>query len=307
MQAGIDYFKCSLNELDMLVENRAQKIFVAYPLLPHSLCKIDKILETHPDIEIHIQVGHEKHIDYLEQIAPEREWQIYIDLDVGMHRTGTSPEQAIELWKRIHANGWSFLGLHGYDGHNHTGDPEEKQKIAQNAMAVLFHCVHLFESQGANVKNAVIGGSPGFLADFEILDQKSPKFNFFLSPGTWIYHDSDSIETMDIPFNVAALILCRVIDRPNAFSLTLNLGHKRWSIDQGVPEHHSLAGGLIKSWSEEHTVMVFNEETTAEIGDYVLIAPRHVCSTVNLWETFTLVDEHGQIENKRINIDARNR
>lgn len=307
MDAGIEYFKSSLNELDMLVKNGAKKIFVAYPLLPHSIKKITTYLETYPETEIHIQVGHEKHIDYLEQIAPDRNWQIYIDLDVGMHRTGAGSQQALELWKRVKTNGWSFLGIHGYDGHNHTGDETEKQKIAQEAMAALFHAVQLFESQGAHVENVVVGGSPGFLADLKILLNKSPKFNFFLSPGTWIYHDSDSMETMDIPFNVAAMILCQVIDRPNAHTLTLNLGYKRWSIDQGIPEHHSLAGGLIKSWSEEHTMMVFNEETKTEIGEYILIAPRHVCSTVNLWETFTLVDEQGHIENKRINIDARNR
>ena len=41
--------------------------------------------------------------------------------------------------------------------------------------------------------------------------------------------------------------------------------------------------------SEENTA----EQIPVEIGDYLLIAPRHVCSTVNLWEQFTVIGPDG--------------
>ena len=31
------------------------------------------------------------------------------------------------------------------------------------------------------------------------------------------------------------------------------------------------------------------------IGDYVLLAPRHACSTVNLYEHFILIGDNGEI------------
>jgi len=43
------------------------------------------------------------------------------------------------------------------------------------------------------------------------------------------------------------------------------------------------------------------------IGDYVLVAPRHVCSTVNLWEYFALIDERGEVEIAASPIEGRNR
>ena len=47
--------------------------------------------------------------------------------------------------------------------------------------------------------------------------------------------------------------------------------------------------------------------TEVHIGDYVLITPRHVCSTVNLWEYFTIIGTDGDIEQKDCPIEARNR
>jgi len=59
------------------------------------------------------------------------------------------------------------------------------------------------------------------------------------------------------------------------------------------------------SWSEEHTVV--STAGSLEISDYVLFAPKHVCSTVNLWENMTVVDPTGKIIERAIPIDARNR
>jgi D-serine deaminase-like pyridoxal phosphate-dependent protein len=60
-------------------------------------------------------------------------------------------------------------------------------------------------------------------------------------------------------------------------------------------------------WSEEHTMVTFPAGENLEIGDYVLISPRHVCSTVNLWESFTVLGPDGEIEVKNCPIEGRNR
>ena len=43
------------------------------------------------------------------------------------------------------------------------------------------------------------------------------------------------------------------------------------------------------SASEEHTVLRCVDPREVSFGDPILLAPRHVCSTVNLWESFTLI------------------
>lgn len=94
---------------------------------------------------------------------------------------------------------------------------------------------------------------------------------------------------------------------PSHETATLNLGHKRWAADQGPVEVFSVSGMKALSWSEEHTVVSFPKNEKLAIGDYVLIAPRHVCSTVNLWEYFTVISPDGSIEIKSCPIEGRNR
>jgi D-serine deaminase-like pyridoxal phosphate-dependent protein len=89
--------------------------------------------------------------------------------------------------------------------------------------------------------------------------------------------------------------------------ITLNLGHKRWAAERGPVQLFSRAQLKVVSYSEEHTVLEHPAEEKFEVGDYVLIAPRHVCPTVNLYEDFTLMGTHGQIEIASSPVDGRNR
>ena len=59
--------------------------------------------------------------------------------------------------------------------------------------------------------------------------------------------------------------------------------------------------------SEEHTVLRQTGGPDLRIGDPVLIAPRHVCPTVNAWESFTVVREDGSVEATAVPVSGRNR
>jgi len=131
--------------------------------------------------------------------------------------------------------------------------------------------------------------------------------DIILSPGTWVFFDTMDHEIIPNTFDVATLILAQVMDRPDPKTATLNLGYKRWAVDQGKIEGFSIEGMEALGWSEEHTVVSVPQGTEVHIGDYVLIAPRHVCSTVNLWEYFTIIGPDGDIEHKDCSIEARNR
>ena len=108
-------------------------------------------------------------------------------------------------------------------------------------------------------------------------------------------------------FRLAALVLARVMDRPTPQKITLDLGHKRWAIDQGHVHLFSTPGLEVVKVSEEHTVLEHDGSCPLRIGDPVLIAPRHVCATVNLWEEFHLVDGTGKLHSDRLAVTARNR
>jgi D-serine deaminase-like pyridoxal phosphate-dependent protein len=167
--------------------------------------------------------------------------------------------------------------------------------------------ISLFAHQGVAVPRIVTGGTPGFLPDFDYLAAHQLDAELWLSPGTWVLFDTSCGRKMPDTFAPAALILTQVIDKTAPLLRTLNLGHKRWAVDQGAVEEFSHTGVQALRWSEEHTVIEIDGTMQLEIGDYLAIVPKHICPTVNLYEHFTLVGSDGEVLQEICPIEARNR
>jgi|SaaInl4_150m_RNA_FD_contig_41_1588432_length_1620_multi_3_in_0_out_0_1 D-serine deaminase-like pyridoxal phosphate-dependent protein len=310
MAAGFTSFKTSPNEVDMLVEAGVRRMFIAYPLVLKEAFRIARIAKEHPEIEIIVQAARPVHADYLNQAAEkfDIQWRYFIDLDVGMHRTGIEPGTAFDLYKSIADNNrLMFCGLHAYDGHNVSPDIEKRRETTRASVDLLIPLIAQFKKDNIAVPKLMMGGTPSFLTDHENLSRLTLDTEVILSPGTWVYFDTMDHAIIPDTFEPAAMIFAQIMDRPDAATAVLNLGYKRWAIDQGAIEAFSIPGMKALGWSEEHTVVSVPEGASVEIGDYLLIVPRHVCSTVNLWEHFTIIGPDGEIEIEDCPIEARNR
>jgi len=310
MDAGIHSFKASPNEVDMLVRAGAKGIFIAYPLLRHNAHRFSLLAASHRETTFYFQVSTKFHVDILLQAAKEVAVPLhyFVDLDIGLHRTGVAPSKAWQFFDSIPKNdSILFAGLHAYDGHNAAQDPEERRSRSELDMAQLKGVIHAFESRGQKVPRIVVGGTPSFLPDLDNLYRTSIDSEIIVSPGTWIYFDSWSKVLMPDTFEVAVCILAQVIDRVAPDTATLNLGHKRWAVDSGPLDCFSMMGMEALNWNEEHTIVKVPKNLKLPVGSYILMAPKHVCPTVNLWETFDVIDPDGRIEIRESPIDARNR
>jgi len=310
LEQGVTFFKCSLNEVDMLVDCDVPAIFIAYPLLSADAQRVARLIKAHPDIEFTVQVGHPSHAEILASIAVSENitWRYLIDVNIGMNRTGVQAEGAFALYETIKDSpSLQFVGFHGYDGHIHQADKQIRGQMVTESLGRLFHCINTFDEHKVRIDQVIIGGTPSFIADAEFLQHHRLPTRIYYSPGTWIYFDSKSQELLPDTFDYAALILAQVIDKPTRDTATLNVGHKRWAVDQGPIKLFSNSGLKALSWNEEHTVVTEPQNTTLSIGDYVLFVPAHVCSTVNLWESFVVINKDGAIVRKDCPVDARNR
>jgi D-serine deaminase-like pyridoxal phosphate-dependent protein len=314
LSAGIEKFKCSHNELDLLLDEGVRDIFVAYPPLEHLAGRIASAVAQNIQSKILAQVSSIEHARYLAAAAERENVDInyLIDLDVGDHRTGLPASSARSLLAAIQADETlsrlHLEGLHAYDGHNHSDDPRKRTECALKAMDEVALVVSELQKDGAEIDRLVVGGTPGFLHCLKALhEQEGPSVELEVSPGTFIYWDTRYDELMPGRFRLAALVLARVMDRPTPQKITLDLGHKRWAIDQGHVHLFSTPGLEVVKVSEEHTVLEHDGSCPLRIGDPVLIAPRHICATVNLWEEFHLVDGTGKLHSDRLAVTARNR
>jgi D-serine deaminase-like pyridoxal phosphate-dependent protein len=111
----------------------------------------------------------------------------------------------------------------------------------------------------------------------------------------------------DLSFLPAALVLTRVISKPGANRLCLDLGHKAVASENPPPRVHliGLPDAKAISHSEEHLVLETDQASVIPLGQEFYGIPWHICPTVALHAQACVV-EQGRVES-RWEILARSR
>jgi D-serine deaminase-like pyridoxal phosphate-dependent protein len=97
------------------------------------------------------------------------------------------------------------------------------------------------------------------------------------------------------------VVLGQVIDRdPEMDTVTLDVGSKAASPDLAIPDRFKIIGheqAQVVSQSEEHGVVKLNG-ATLDVGDMVLAAPGHACTTSHLYPEALVVSGDGDVVGK---------
>ncbi len=280
---GIRKFKCAtLAEAQLLAESGAAEILLAYPLVGPTQDRLIALINQYPHIEFAVLIDHPEHV--AQWSKHEVSISVFIDLDVGMHRTGIGIEAAAELFQRVQQSDLSFQGWHAYDGHLRQSDVEERAKAAQAGMTGLDTLLEQTQTQSAEI---VCGGSITFP-----IHARFPERH--LSPGTTLLWDYGYSQFTDLPFEIAACLFTRVISRPSQGLLCLDLGHKAVASEtKGSPIYFpQIEDAKITTHSEEHMVIRTAQAEQWSIGDVLYGWPWHICPTVALHQQAGIVTDH---------------
>lgn len=222
---------------------------------------------------------------------------LYIDIDNGMHRTGIAPEKAFALYEQLQElQHVKCLGLHVYDGHIREKDPDARTKQCEDAFAP----VAALAARMQDVE-VIAGGTPTFpIHAKRAMRSQQDAFKLTCSPGTCILWDEGySSGLPDQSFITAALLLTRVISKPQAEHITLDLGHKAVSAENPITKRvffHELADYEVISQSEEHLVVKTPLADRFKVGDVLYGTPWHVCPTVALYNEAQIIDNSTRVD-----------
>jgi len=229
---------------------------------------------------------------------------LWIDLDVGQHRTGIAPGRVCDgLLQSVRAASPTlrFDGLHAYDGHLGIPDLAERTRLCHEAFAPVAALRASLETELGHRLQVLAGGSPTFAIH-------AARSDVSLSPGTTVLWDAGYAHKMpDLPFQPAAVLLSRVISRPAARQVCLDLGHKAVASEMPHPRtvFLNLPDATALSHSEEHLVVEAPAADSFRVGDVVHSLPWHVCPTMALHQEVWLV-ENGRAS-VRWTVQARSR
>lgn len=297
---GIRNFKCATT-LELLVACRsgAKDVLVAYPMVGANARRVQEIAETHPNVRISVLVENEDQV---------RQWRgssvgVFLDINPGMNRTGieqTHSAEVVRLVRSVRDAGLEFRGLHYYDGQYGGLDERERTTAAHAGYDSLLKVVGEVERSGANIPEVITAGTPTLPCSLSYQGFRGQKFIHRVSPGTVTYNDATNLAQLPTEYGLrpAVLVLARVVSHPRPGVITCDAGHKAVSADAGVPTCVVMGHPELTplSPSEEHLpVSVAGDAAGPEVGEALYLLPRHVCPTVNNFDSALLV-RNGKIE-----------
>lgn len=305
LEAGVSRFKCAtIAEAEMLAMAGAPDVLLAYQPIGPKTTRLVELIDRYPGTKFSCLIDSEAAARAMAEvfIAAELDVPVWLDINVGMDRTGISPgPEAARLWELAEdLDGITPVGLHAYDGHIRDADPVTMAAKVDMAFAGVRA---LRETLGGSAIPVIAGGSPTFPVHARDASVQC-------SPGTFVYWDKGYADQYPgQPFKPAALVVSRVVSLRGENRICTDLGHKSISAENEIAKRVSFlnVGGLRPvGHSEEHLVL-----ETAEAGRDIRIAdvlygvPFHICPTVALYDRAYTV-EHGRVSGEWQNI-ARDR
>lgn len=297
LEAGISKFKCAtFAEAEMVARRGGQDILLAYPIVGPNCDRVLAFIQKYPAAGLSVLVDHPVPAEKLSSILARAGAAVgvFLDLDVGQHRTGipAGPE-AVEFYKHLRQlPGLRMEGLSVYDGHNHQEPLKDREFAVRELLHPVMMIRAILEKDGIPVPRIIAGGTPTFPVFARI---EAPGLE--CSPGTCVLHDHGygARFTDMAEFVPAALVLTRVVSKPGANRLTLDLGTKSIATDPpagkrcvllNVPQYEPTVH------NEEHFVIETPDADRWQPGDVVYAVPTHICPTVNLHQEAYVVEQN---------------
>jgi D-serine deaminase-like pyridoxal phosphate-dependent protein len=303
IDVGIQHFKCAtIAEAELLGTLKVKDVLMAYQPVSINIQRLKKIIAAYPETKYSCLIDNKTTLKAIDEVFNKEPLAVFIDLNAGMNRTGLHPKQASSFIDAcLTTKGIILKGIHVYDGDINDVAIGIRTQKANAAYKKAADIRQLAEHKSERKMDLVIGGTPTFP-----IHANRP--NVQCSPGTFIFWDDGYSAFKDLPFNIAALVLTRVVSIIDDQHICLDLGHKAIASENPLNKRvNFLNAEVIKliSHSEEHMVVEVKESSKHFIGEVWYGVPFHICPTVALHQHLQVIEN--RYCTKQWEVIARNR
>jgi len=287
----------TLGEVETMARNGIDDVYLSYQVVGES--KLDRLCWLAGKVDsLATTVDSAATIDMLQDAAARNDRTLHavLEIDMGLHRTGVDPDDAVGLATRIaDAEDLAFDGILAYDSHvkSEASTEGEFEDGCWEAMALAEAVVDAIEAAGVAVGEVKVGGTATsrYSCRHPVVTE--------INPGMYPFNDVGELRLR--PWEVSkadctATVLTTVISVPEEDRLVVDGGSKTFSLDKPqmpVPKHRDDIEYV--NASEEHGwIDTSDSDETFEVGDRLEFIVPHVCTTINLHDLIVGVRD-GQV------------
>lgn len=286
LAAGITKFKCAtIAEAELLALSEAPDVLISMQLIGPNLERFKELVAHYPKTKFSSIIDDAFAASELNRIIADLSTGVYVDLNMGMNRTGITPDKALGLIQHIQTLPYVTLrGLHAYDGHIRDKVYEDRAKHVETDFTSFYELLVQIDTSDLEL---VVSGTPSFL-----VHHKNSQFT--CSPGTFIFFDAGYAALFpENTFEFGVEIIARIISKPTDSTICLDLGHKSVASENPIDNRVRFMDHpdwVLKSQSEEHGIVEVGDNSAYTIGEIVRMIPYHICPTVNLHSHLQVID-----------------
>jgi D-serine deaminase-like pyridoxal phosphate-dependent protein len=286
LAAGITKFKCAtIAEAELLALSEAPDVLISMQLIGPNISRYRQLIEQYPATHFSSIIDDIDAATELNFLLEGLLAGVYIDLNMGMNRTGIRPEKALELIQQLkdHPN-LVIKGVHAYDGHIRDKEYKDRANRVDADFASFYTLIDQLDTSNLEL---VVSGTPSFL-----VHHKNPLFT--CSPGTFVFFDAGYAALFpENTFEYGVEIIARIISKPTSSTVCLDLGHKSVASENPIENRVRFIDRpdwILKSQSEEHGMVEVGDSSTYKVGEIVRMIPYHICPSVNLHSHLQVID-----------------
>ena len=285
-----------LDEAIDLADSGIEDILIANQITDKE--KIARLAHLANACRLSVCVDNKDNIAALEKAAAFADSTVYclVEYEIGMERCGvSSAEEVLSLARLINdCPHLVFDGIQAYAGHvSHMASLKERREKTEAGAKKIKALLSFLEGEGIAVR-VLSGGSTGT----SVIKAKDNLYTE-LQAGSYLFMDATYGE-LALPFASSLFILCTVVSVSDTITV-VDAGVKSCGVDQGMPVPLGFSVSHIVA-SEEH-FQLHNPSKKLAVGDKVLLAPAHCCSTVNLHDRLYFVSGDKVVD--RVPVTAR--
>ena len=301
----------TLGEAEVFAGHGAKDIFIAYPLWvgPRQAERLQR-LAAKARIAVGLDSGEAAQTMAASLGDAVGEIEVLLEIDSGHHRSGISPNAAVEVAQAAARAGLRVTGIFTFPGHSYApGMPlkaadEERLALGETAGLLTAAGFQITHRSGGSTPTVALTGTSGATE---------------VRPGVYVFGDAQQLELErcaagDIALTIAATVVSRhegtdLIPRRvilDSGSKILGGDRPGWTTGFGRLLDHPEA--RITALSEHHATVVWPAEATLPaLGERLRVVPNHVCLAMNLVDEVTVISGGEIVDRWRVAARGRNK